>query len=166
MGRPKGSLNNTSFLMPWRPLTWKPVYDTMVALKCAGYNNVEIAEATEYTATQVGNILRTPEAKRRLTDFSTNFSAAQDDELQTRLNRIRQKSVERIESLIMDDERAEAAPMQVATFAVSLLKGLGTLNGDSSVKSETNNTLVMSDAIAEKLFKGLEMSTQVRKLHA
>lgn len=76
-----------SMLMPWVPLKWKPAYDIMVALKCAGHSNVEIAVIVEYTAVQVGNILRSPEARRRLDDFSSNFSKTSDETLRGKLEK-------------------------------------------------------------------------------
>ena len=164
MGRPPGSKND-SFIMPWKPLKWKPVYDIMVALKCAGHSNIEIGQIVEYTPVQVGNVLRSPEARRRLDDFSSNFSKTADDTLKGRLEKIRQKAVERIETVVMDDERASEQPMRIAEFSMSLLKGLGTLNGENATKNETNNTLVISDAIAQKLFDGAALADHVKLLH-
>lgn len=165
MGRPAGSKNNTSFLMPWRPLTWKPIYDVMVALHCAGHSNVEIAEHTDYSAVQVGNILRSPEAKKKAAEAANAFTSSATEGIQRDLQALKSKAVERITAVIMNDAIAEAAPFRVMDASMSLLKGLGTLNGDGE-KKEVNNTVIISDEVAKKLFDGAALADRVKQLHS
>lgn len=167
MGRPAGSRNGESFLMPWRPLTWKPAYDIMVSLHASGYSNVKIAEMTDYSAVQVGNILRSPEAQRMIAEARTNVTKSIEGDMKSRLSKLQEKALQRVEQVIFDDERAAASPVTIMEKSMSLLKGLGLLAGENNPSVvQHNKTLVISESVAARLFDGMALADHVKSLHS
>ena len=164
-GRPKGSTNhNSPFLMPWQPIKWLPVYDTMVALHCAGKTNKFIAEQTDYSAVQVGNILRSRKALDVQAEFTNKMRSSSAD-FASQVEAIRSKAIERVAAVILSEELAEGSPFRVAEFSASILKGLGSLNGDNANVTKTQNTIVIGESAVASLIEGLAKANDVRLLH-
>lgn len=174
MPRPLGSKNKDySIMIPaWKPITWKPVYETMVALSVAGQSNVQIAETLDYTPQQIGNILRSKEAIAVKQKFISTVRQNTEVDIPTRLLQLRDKAIENIAYLIEDKsgEYREAAPFKHAEMSQSFLKGIGVLNDGSSKinvnNNTTNQTLNISDAKADELMKVLAESNEIRRLNS
>lgn len=157
---------NSAFLMPWVPLKWKPLYDIIISLHCSGYTNKAIAAYVNYSAVQVGNILRSPEAKRMIAENRSNLNKEAAVDRRGRLEAIQDKAIQRIEDAIFDEKLALNAPLRMMDASMSLLKGLGMLNGDGAQTTIHQKTVVISEGIAKKLFDGTALADRAKELHS
>lgn len=127
-----------TFVLPWQPVKWKPVYDMMIALHISGVSNVEIGKQLDYTPVQVGNILRSDEGKNYINQIQRSIRSQMSDDIPTRLEQLKQLSYNRISEALSNEELAQRSPLAVASTAMSFLKGIGSLN-DGGTKIQNNN---------------------------
>jgi len=103
-GRPKGSRNGSHMIMPWQPLTWLPIYDTMIALHIAGHSYKLIGAQVNYHPIQIGNVIRSNEGQKRIKEYldaSRKLSLASDTKS---LSDVKSKAIERVAAVINDDD--------------------------------------------------------------
>jgi hypothetical protein len=165
-GRPKGSRNGTPMLQPWKPLKWLPVYETMVALHISGLSHVTIGERLDYSATQVGNIIRSPEAVKIAEDYRKNIRSLSSETIPAQLEDLATTAVGRIKSMIENDELNDAAPFRMADFSMKFLQGIGTLSDGSSKTESTTNIVQIAPELAAGLIAGLAKAAEAKRLNA
>lgn len=148
----------------WVPKRWEIWHEQVVALSCIGKSNTEIASHFGYTPQHISNILNTPEAslvRRRLLD---NLRERIDTSIPAKLDMIALKAVERLDSLINNDEIYERSPFAVVDRGLQVIKGLQHLKDktDGVVKERT---IIMPPEIALRLAAGLEKAREARRLN-
>src|SRR3990172_6975361 len=169
MGRPLGSKNKNYddpiLIQSWVPLKWQPVYETKVALHIAGKSNIYIGEALDYTPTQVGNILRSPEALAIKRSYIERVRENTSTEIPEQLEELKRLAVNHLKTLLEDTDKAKEAPFAMANFSMGFLKGIGTLS-DGGAKVTNNTLIAMSPQAQVDLVKGLMEANEVKRLHS
>lgn len=164
-GRPKGAKNGMRMVMPWRPLEWIPVYETMVAMSITGMSYKEIGAKLDYCPVQVGNIIRSPKAQEIAKSYIENVRSNTLNYEVNSLSKIKDKAIQRISDVILNEEFATQYPFRVAEFSASILKGLGTLSDASGPAAPTQNNIFIGTDIASKLFEGTMKADEAARLN-
>lgn len=125
-------------IQPWQPLKWKPAYDLMISMHCYGYSNVEIARQLEYSPVQVGNILRSDEAKTVIKRVRTEYLNQISEDVPTQIEELKAKSFMAISNALSNADLAEKAPLAVASMGINFLKGIGSLSDGASKGTQVN----------------------------
>jgi hypothetical protein len=159
-----------SMILPWRPLKWKPVYDLMVTLFIQGHTHKEIADITGYTPVQVGNIIRSPDVKKKIDLLTKQLHERILENSEDQLSVIKAKAIKNVAQIISDETLAVKRPFETARMSIDILKGLGTFQtgNKTEVNVNSNNTQTIAGITGEQLDKltaALELSNEVAKLH-
>jgi hypothetical protein len=147
----------------WQPGTWTPEYEYILTLHCQGKTNTAIAEMTGYCVMHVGHILSCKEAKKAR---NTIITSLRKNTLE-RMEAVSQKALDRIETVMNDDELFENAPLAVYDRAMSYMKGVNKLAGEGGnvTTNNTQNNVVIGNDAASLLVAALNRSNQVKELH-
>lgn len=167
MPRPKGSLNKPyDILIPnWQPLTWKPVYDQMIALHIAGRTNVEIAELLDYTQVQVGNILRSKMGKQFIKEVIERIRQHTSSNVNESIEQFKEAAVGNVGHVILDKdgEFKKNAPFKHAEMSMSFLKGIGFLSDGANKTTINHNVLnVVSKEVQDDIRLALKEANELQ----
>lgn len=149
----------------WEPKKWEPVYEQMVAMSCMGLSNVEIAGRFGYTPVHVSNVVSSEQGKRLKKLILDRLRMTVEATIPERLEDIAEKTVERLRTLVYDDDRFDKSPFAVIDRGIQVLKGLRHLKGDSEVV-RSERTLVLTTEAAKLLQDGFEKSARADELHS
>ncbi len=130
-GRPKKGEEGSARITKWIPNEWTPVYEQIVHLDCMGIAQARIAEKFNYTPTMISKICCTPQAKiirRKILEILAEKNKVFQEE---RFDRVKVQAMERISSVLEDDELFSADPFAIVDRAFKLLEKTGTI-GDKS----------------------------------
>ncbi|KKK54467.1 hypothetical protein LCGC14_3084450 [marine sediment metagenome] len=167
-GRPRDDdPNKPARIAKWIPKNWTPVYEEIVSLDCMGMAQKEIAEKFSMTAVMVSKICCTPQAKifRRkvLEVLAERNKTFQKD----RFERVQVRAMERISTVLEDDNLFEADPFAVVDRAFKLLektKVLGGGEGKGDINIAGNVNMLSQTAILE-IKDGLAKAREAKELH-
>lgn len=171
-GRPKktDSTFRRAAVKKWYPKVWKPIYEQIVSLDVMGMPHVMIAEKFDVTLQHVSKICNTPQAKiirrRALESLAIRNKEFQEE----RFERVQVQAMERVCSVMEDDELFLAEPFQVVDRAFKLLQGSGAISGGKE-KGDThihaNNITVnkLSQTAVLDLKEGLQKAREAGELH-
>ncbi len=167
-GRPKKGEVTSARITKWIPKTWTPIYEEIVSLDCMGMPQKEIAKKFDFTAVMISKICSTPQAKifRRmvLETLAKRNKVFQED----RFERSQVRAMERISSLMEDDELMENDPFAVVDRAFKLLEKTKVLGGSES-KGDINiagNVNMLSQTAIVELKDGLAKAREAKELHS
>lgn len=165
LGDPRA--NVTIFKQRWSPVTWKPIYESIVALSAAGKSNIALGEMFDYTPQHICNILKTPEAGRIFTKISETMRVNTMQTLPKRLERLTLASVEIAEDILITrrEEFLAETPFKLLDRSLTVLRGVGKLNGDVPHTEINNTTFFVSNTHQKQLNDGLDKLREVWKLH-
>lgn len=163
-GRPKGTMRPATLEIRY-PINWKPIYDLFVADTLAGLSQKAIGEKHNYSAVQVGNILRSPIGQAKfsaLRDKIETLSVAKVTSFEDTQKRLKEKAYKAAEAFL-DDERglATVAPMAFIDRAVRIA-ALGESKGSTTnVQVNNQRTLVISAEAAANVAEALKLSREI-----
>ena len=167
-GRPRKGEVTSARISKWIPKTWTPIYEEIVSLDCMGMPQKEIAKKFNFTAVMISKICSTPQAKifRRmvLETLAKRNKVFQED----RFERSQVRAMERISSLMEDDELMETDPFAVVDRAFKLLEKTKVLGGSES-KGDINiagNVNMLSQTAIVELKDGLAKAREAKELHS
>lgn len=141
----------------WVPKTWNPMYDQWVALRVGGWGNARIGEQFGYSAQQVCNVLNTPQAKALFDILSRSIQSRLSGDTASRLAGLEEAAVNRIETVLTNEELAIKNPLAVADRALAFLKGVGKLGSDEKRdNNKTTNNFIIPVELATKLVDGMD----------
>jgi hypothetical protein len=171
-GRPKNgdSTYRRAGIKKWYPKKWTAQHEQIVSLDVMGVSHVVIAEKFDVTVQHVSKICNTPQAKiiRRasLNSLSERNKIFQEE----RFARAQNQAMDRISSVLEDDQLFSSDPFAVVDKAFKLLQGSGAIagkeKGDTHIhaKNITVNTLKQT-AIVE-LKDGLAKAREAKEMHS
>lgn len=157
-------VEKTSRFRNWQPKTWQPVYEQMVALSAIGLSNVSIAERFGYTKEHVSNVLSTQQAKTILAMIVLNLRKNVERSIPMQLEEIAHKAVERIQSVMNDDDLFEKSPFAVIDRGIAVLKGTSHLKSENSSGLNIDKAVVLNKESAEAIVRSLEQSREAQRL--
>lgn len=149
----------------WVPKKWIPLYDQMVALHCVGLSNKAISERFDYSAQQVGNILKTEQAKIIIELVRKKTLGDLEESTAARLKRMEHQAISNIERIISDEALVEARPLALFDRSMALLKGIGKMEGENSIRSVQNNTFNIAIEHSQALIEGMKKANEAAILH-
>jgi hypothetical protein len=158
----------------WSPKTWRIEYDRIVGYSAGGLDNSTIADKLGFTKEYVSVILNLPEAKILYARIRANVQGKLVEDIPTRLAKIAEKAVERLEFMINDEELFTKNPFSIIDRGMDVIKGLGHLRGGGNgaqVIGDTNvihnsTTTIISAGQKSDLMEGLEKIAEVHRLHS
>jgi hypothetical protein len=170
-GRPKGTIAGKRTTEQWQPKKWKPLYDAIISLAVSGLKNVQIAQELKIDKITVGLIINSTEGQAKLMHLRVMQSQAVAKTLKDRLEKIQDKALSRVESVLNSDELAEAAPLKIFDRALRTLGSLGTVKhpeegGPKVVNNSQTNVLVADQALMEQINVGVSKALEASALHA
>ena len=167
-GRPRNDdPNRPARVVKWIPKNWTPVYEEIVSLDCMGMAQKEIASKFGMTNVMVSKICSTPQAKifRRkvLEVLAERNKVFQKD----RFERVQVRAMERISTVLEDDNLFEADPFAVVDRAFKLLEktkvlGGGESRGDINIAGNVN---MLSQTAILEIKDGLAKAREAKELH-
>ncbi|HEC64134.1 MAG TPA: hypothetical protein ENI23_02440, partial [bacterium] len=129
-GRPRNDdPNRPARLIKWVPKQWTPIYEQIVSLDCMGVSQKKIAEQFNMTNVMVSKVCCTPQAKiirRKVLEFLAEKNKVFQEE---RFDRVQVRAMERISSVLEDEELFTADPFAVVDRAFKLLEKTGRIGG-------------------------------------
>lgn len=160
-------------LKSWKPKKWRPEYERIVALSCLGWSNKMIAENLDYTKEHVSTILNLEEAETIRMMVLEKMREKTVASIPERLEKIANKTVERLEAAMNDDDLFEKSPFALIDRGMDVLKGLNHLRGggNGSNSGLTVNVgaggqaMVISTGQADALAEALNKANEVKQLH-
>ena len=170
-GRPRNDdPHRPARISKWIPKQWTPVYEEIVSFDCMGVPQKEIAKKFNYTKVMISKICSTPQAKifrRKVLEILAERNKVFQEE---RFSRAQTLAMERISSVIEDDNLFAADPFAVVDRAFKFLEKTGRIGdrnsggsvnvaGDLTVNSLTQNAIL-------EIKDGLAKSREAKKLHS
>lgn len=148
----------------WNPKQWHPVYEEVALLDCLGLSRKEIALEKGFTEAHITNICQTPQAGMIREIFRRKMAKKYEQTVEARLETLAQRAMDRVESVIEDDDLAKKNPLGLFDRAITVLKSTNKIKEAPS--QVNNNTLIVSDEAMDKLTRGLDLADEARRLHA
>lgn len=149
----------------WEPLKWEAQYEEIVNLSTRGFSNTYLAEKFKLSKQHVSNILQTTEAQTIRSQVIEHMRAQSMQSAEEKLAACYEKSVERIYDTLHDDELHGKAKFGMMDRSMSFLKGIGKMKNESE-NNTTNNTVVIGDEVAARIFQGLQLADKAKALHS
>ena len=171
-GRPRNDdPNRPARLIKWVPKQWTPIYEQIVSLDCMGVSQKKIAEQFNMTNVMVSKVCCTPQAKiirRKVLEFLAEKNKVFQEE---RFDRVQVRAMERISSVLEDEELFTADPFAVVDRAFKLLEKTGRIGGrdkgDINVAGDltVNKVSNLSQTAIVEIKDGLAKSREAKELH-
>ena len=158
----------------WVPKEWKPVYEEIVQLDAMGVDQEEIADRYNFTKIHISNICSTPHAKIIRASMTKSLVKRGMEAPQSRLTRIADKAMDRIDSIITDDDLFHNNPLPVADRSFKFLKELGILGRSDDVQRpgvvvnqqiNNNGTTVVTDKMVTVFNDGMDKLKEINAIH-
>lgn len=156
-----------SKLKAWKPKTWKPDYDRVVAYSVMGKQNTEIAVILGYTPEHTSAILNSPQGLALREKLQSALREKMLTNIPDTLEYIARKGVERLKSLVDSDEQFDKHPFQVIDRAMEVLKGLNHLKGGGNGASPINveRAIIVSGQAGTNLMEGFTKADEARRIN-
>lgn len=160
-------------LKAWKPKRWRPEYERIVALSCLGWSNKMIAAELGFSKEHISVILNLDESETVRVMVLSRMREKTVESLPEKLEKIAQKTVERLETAMNDDELFEKSPFALIDRGMDVLKGLNHLRGGGNGSSSGltvnvgagGQAMVLSGQQADSLTEALNKANEVRMLH-
>ena len=167
-GRPRNDdPNRPARLVKWVPKEWTPIYEEIVSLDCMGVPQKKIAEQFKMTNVMVSKICSTPQAKIFRRKVLEVLAERNKEFQKDRFERVQVRAMERISSVLEDDNLFLADPFSVVDRAFKLLEktkvlGGGESKGNVNILGDVN--MLTQNAIVE-IKDGLAKAREAKELH-
>lgn len=148
----------------WAPKKWEVMHQEIVALSVMGMSNIEIAKRYNYSAQQICNILNCPQAVLERRKMLTALEKGIEEKLPQRLEQLADKAIQRMAEVMYNDELAGRSPFAMFDRGVTILKGLGKMDGGEGGNG-ANKGITMSEELGKRLIDGLFAAAKARELH-
>jgi len=150
----------------WNPKEWRPEYTAIVAVSCTGLSNEEVGRQFGYTKEHISNILCTEQAVKLRQLINKRLLDSANSSQTERLDRLRDVAMRRIETVLMDDDRAVSNPLQIFDRSFKFLQATRDLAPEregASGSSQTNiqNNFVLGDSAASALSQGITAALNI-----
>ena len=169
-GRPKKGEEGSARITKWVPNEWTPVYEQIVHLDCMGVSQKKIAEQFKLTNVMVSKICCTPQTKIIRREVLELLAERNQEFQEERFDRVKVQAMERISSVLEDDELFTADPFAVVDRAFKLLEKTGTIGdkkGDINIAGDVTvnrvNNLTQNALVEIK--DGLAKAREAKELH-
>jgi hypothetical protein len=159
-----GSVAEAYTSSKWNPKEWHPVYEQVVALSAAGWSNEKVGNMVGLGKQQVSNILSSPKGKQKLQDYINTVATGAERSLNSRLSKIAEVTVGRVEAYFNDDELFMKAPGAMTDRSLKFLKGIGQLRDDAA--PVVNNNISFKDTQIAVLASAMARSKEAKLLSA
>lgn len=158
-------------LTKWVAKKWQPEYERMVAYSAMGWSNKKIAETLRYTPEHVSNVLNLPQAKELKDKILARMRERTLEDVPSILKKIAQKTAERLQTIVDDDELFAKSPFAVIDRGLEVMKGVGHLkgggNGSAGVTNQQNNFFNgIPPALLEQLNGGMKAANKALEINA
>lgn len=149
----------------WNPKEWHPIYEEVVLLDCMGLKRSEIATRVGFTEEHVTNILKTEQAKivRKLVIARINDKAQLT--IEQRLEKVTLKAMDRVETVINDEELLKKNPLGIFDRAITLLKGTRKIQPDDGA-THIHKAVMVTESQFDRLIKGTALADEAKRLHS
>jgi hypothetical protein len=163
-GRPRGS--NRRALKKWEPKRWRAKYDIIIEFHVQGYKHKEIADmiGNGCTPQTVMNVVTCEAAQPFIIEARNRQVARMANDQNRRLEKIQERALAITERVLFDDKLVEESPLSMLDKSMKILAARGTIRDENTPQSVTNNTLVLSSEVSERLVSGLEKANAVKAL--
>lgn len=164
--------NGKAKFTKWIPKKWRPEYARVVALSATGLSNKVVAEKTGFTKEHVSNILNLPQAEELRERIIKAMEKQATTDIPNALQRIAEKTVQRLETLVNDDEKFKDSPFAIIDRGMDVLKGLNHLkgggNGAPVQGGNTFNgpTIIVPASQVQNLIDGMSKADEVMEIHS
>ena len=155
----------------WQPKVWKPEYTEMVSLSILGLTNgaiaVEIEKRTgnRYTAQHVSNVLNTTAGRTLYQHMAANVRKRVEETIPERLTAIAQKTIERLQHMIENDDEFAKAPIALIDRGMKVALSTGHIKEPSGGSGSGGNMIIPAESM-RVLAEAIKNSDNVRKIHA
>lgn len=159
-------------LTKWVAKKWQPEYERMVAYSAMGWSNKKIAETLKYTPEHVSNVLNLPQAKELKDKILAKLRERTLEDVPSILKKVAQKTAERLETILNDDDLFEKSPFAVIDRGLDVMKGIGHLKGGGNgsggggVQNQQNNFFNIPPALLDQLNGGMAAANKARQINA
>ena len=143
----------------------------MVAYSALGWSNLKIAQEMKYTPVHVSNVLNLPQAKELRDKILLRMRERTMTDIPTLLAQVAQKTAERLQILVNDDEKFEKSPFAIIDRGLDVIKGLGHLKGGGNgapqaPHNQQNNFFNIPSQLLDRLNLGMAASDKAMEIHA
>jgi hypothetical protein len=166
VGRPTGTMRPATLEIRY-PIRWRPIYDLFVADTLAGLSQKAIGEKHNYSAVQVGNVLRSPIGQAKFTELRAKIeelSVKQVTTFEDTAKRIKEKAFLSAEKFL-DDEKGLATSLPLAyidrAIRIAALNSAPPVGSTTNVQINNQRTLVISSEAAANVAEALKLSREV-----
>ena len=160
-------------LKRWVAKKWKPEYERMVAYSALGKSNIEISQMLSRTTVHVSNVLNLPAALELKEKILARMRERTLEDVPSILQKVAQKTAERLQTMIDDDEMFKKSPFAVIDRGMDVLKGIGHLKGDrngalvpTGTFNQQNNFFTTPSPFLDRLNEGMAASDKAMEIHA
>lgn len=166
VGRPTGTMRPATLEIRY-PIKWRPIYDLFVADTLAGLSHKAIGEKHNYSAVQVGNVLRSPIGQAKFTELRgkiESLSVQQVTSFEDTAKRVKEKAFLTAEAFL-DDKNGLSASLPLAyidrAIRIAALNSSTPSGATTNVQINNQKTIVISSEAAANVAKALELSREV-----
>lgn len=157
----------------WVPKKWRPEYERIVALSAVGKSNTEIADIVGFGKQHVSNVLNLPQADELMKKIVEAMTRRSLVDIPNSLQRIAEKTVQRLEVLMDNDKLFNDSPFAVIDRGMKVVEGLRHLQGGGNGAPTmvnngkvVNNTFNVPATQVDSLIAGLQKANEVKQIHA
>lgn len=159
----------------WQPKKWKPKYEQIVALHCAGFTNIKLAEMFQMTTQQICNIVTSDKANEIKEQAIQAIRSQVTETLPDKLEKLGNKALQVMSEVMSRDDLLKESPFAMFDRAKDIAEGIGNFKTKNSplavppgVNIQVNNQQIaatVSQDEADDLAKSLLLSSKVSQLH-
>jgi hypothetical protein len=156
-----------SKLKAWKPKNWKPDYDRVVAYSVMGKQNTEVAVILGYTPEHISAILNSPQGLMLREKLQSALREKMLTNIPETLEYIARRGVERLKSLVDNNDVFEKHPFQVIDRTMEVLKGLNHLKGGGNGSGTINveRAVIVSGQAGTNLIEGFSKADEARRIN-
>lgn len=170
-GRPKGAANGKRFTEQWQPKRWKPLYDSILALAVAGFQNKAIAQELKLSAQAVNMILNSDQGRAKLAVLQARKQQVIAESIDGRIAKLQDTALARVEAVINNAELLENAPFKIFDRSMQVLRGTGVFKQetkeDDTPRTQNNLNLLIADpGLAKQIADGAAKALEATQRHA
>lgn len=157
-------------LTRWVPRRWELRYDQIVILSTLGKSHDELALQFNYSKQQISNIVNAPQAEITRARIYAELQKRAEENIPMRLEKLADKSLERLSTILHDDDLFKQAPFGVVDRGLQVLKGIGRIKTEteqrSSDKNIQQNNFFLTPESVSQLTAAIKIADEARRLNA
>lgn len=144
--------------------TWKPIHEQVVIMYVSGCSYAEISEATGFSETWIGTILKSEIGRERREELARRVSERIVESVEDRMVNLARKAMHNIEATINADVPLAALKVKKHQDSVSikLLESIGAFGKNGSLGGTGSRQPLMSKAGEERLLEAMKEADKAR----